>query len=347
MEQPNQPRVKPSEPEQERQKKNSLSDFMTNLMDERGKILSLNTIRDNLQSVNLDVDSDGFLIDTETGEYATPYCFVEELVEEYVREDDETIFEAFFRPVTHEKVFTGNKKIHLSELHSVIPPQDEETSGHPVSYDWFKFGKLYANLETGFSVITEWSDMVEKEEFNTSDWVFIRLESDESLSLNCLNPSCLYSGDHSEWDSEEIEGITCPECGGDWKQDITVCTICNTWHWGTHFVGESIHSEPSCPQCGTQEHNYLYNYTRHTEHNSFEEAVTNESPDYKLIGVSESGQHVKTLEYFDTFDEAKEQKDRTGDIPPRVYDEISEVKIVGHVTTMPLTQYTDDDLQVV
>ena len=211
METPDQPSIKPSEPEQERQ----FADSVLEQSVDAPKIIELSYIRDTLQAVNLDVDSEGFIITTTTGEYATPYIFVEDLVKEYVRDDDESVFEAFFRPVTDDRV-VGNysERMHLSELHSVIPPSDEIETGKPVSYDWFTFQKLYDRLETGFMNITAWSDVFNSEDVDDSEWIHIALDSEDPLTLTCLNPQCRYSGSVDVWDTDNGSVPQCPDCGG-------------------------------------------------------------------------------------------------------------------------------------
>lgn len=312
MERPNEPSVPPSEPEAERRIVEGVLNSAKNGKFD-GILIHLPFVREYLQEMGLDVDSDGFIIDAETGEYSVPYTFVDELVQEYVKDEDESVFDAFFRPVTHDRVYGwDNKRLHLSDLHTVIKTED---GAHPVRDDSFDIAEFHATLETGFSVMMGWSDIVKKENITENgQWLAFAKESDSELELNCLNPNCNYSGSPTSWDGDEHIEPECPDCGGKWDSDgITVCTICEHWYWGTHFAGESVYAEPACANCG-EDMEYLERVHRYDNVTSFEELVESTRPNYTVEGLDDENNVQYVFDHTETEEEAVEQKELGEDI---------------------------------
>lgn len=312
MEGPDQPMVPRSEPETEQRVAEVMIEKIENKEFDGIKI-GLPYAREYLQEHGLDIDEDGFIISSETGEYVTPYTFVDELVKEHVKGEDESIFDAFFRPVTHERVYGwDNERLHLSDLHSVIRTEDGES--HPVRDDAFNISALYARLETGFNVVMGWSDLIKNEGIDENgNWLHISKESEESTVLNCQNPNCGFSARISEWDDNEDDHICCPECHGPWDdKNITVCTICGHWYWGTNYSGESIYAEPTCANCGC-DMSHLERISRYDDVESLEAVAQNKSPDYSVFGVSKDNEVVYTFAHTDSWDEAVDEKDLAKD----------------------------------
>lgn len=341
---PSGPSVPMSEPERElRIVEKVMEAFQNGEFD--GMIIQLPSARDYLGTYNLDVDDEGFIIESETGEYATPYVFVDELVREYTKDEDESIFNAFFRPVTDEKVYGWNwdiPRMHLSDLHAIIPP--DELSGEvggPVRDGTLDMAKLYARLETGFGVVTGWSDLIKKEGIHEdSRCIRVGKRSEKTLNLNCLSAECSYSAPLSEWDGDEYSSPVCPECGGEWdSQGITVCTVCESWYWGTYFAGESIYAEPVCANCGV-DMEYLEQVHRMDEVKDYSELVENEGYNYTVVGIDDEGNDVCTLNRVKTHEDAVEEKE-IGTIQKGV----EEVEIRERDEPVDVTRFVRDDDQ--
>lgn len=249
MKQPEGPTVSPSEPELVKRLVENAVDEITS--GERPVKVQLSYVREVLQSVGLDVDEEGFIIFSESGEYSTPYVFERELLQTHIREEDETIFEAFFVPVTHEDVHGHPyERLHLSDLHSVIHADDGKP--HPVRSNYFEVEEVWKELERGFTPVMAWSPVIrENARLEEADiqWVSLAHESEDPLELSCFSPDCEFTGKVGEWDGSD-EVPECPDCGGKWEEDVSVCTACQEWHRGAHWDGDSIYAEPSCPECG-------------------------------------------------------------------------------------------------
>ena len=327
MERPNQPSVSPSEPEiKRRTAESAMQDAKNGEFD--GVQVYLPYVKEFLKEYGLDVDSKGFVINRDTGEYAVPYVFVDELVKEYVKGEDESIFDAFFRPVTDDRVYGwDNQRLHLSDVHSVI--ETEDGSSHPIRDGYFDVAELHARLETGFRLMMSWSDIVKKEDIDDSGrWLGIAKESDEDLELSCMNLDCGHTGVLSGWNGNEHSSPECPECGGDWDSDgITVCTICENWYWGTYFAGEGMYAEPACANCGA-DMEYLERVSRYDDLNSFDELVRENQPECSVFGLNNEGDIVYTFDHTETWDEAVEEKQFAENIAGgSAFDEVETVAI--------------------
>lgn len=263
MERPNSPSVEPSEPEKEKRMMDSAVDEIKTAS--RRRKVHLSFVRDTLLEVGLDVDDEGFIVDEETGDYAVPYQFSRDRVREYVKDEDESVFDAFFVPTNDDNVYRQKDRLHLSDMHATLILENGDA--HPVPDDWFELSKFHAALETGFPSVTAWSDLVRDGKLDgSSGWISIEISSDAPLELNCFGPECNYSGSVSEWEGE-IDDPECPECEGNWDEHITVCMACQEWHWGTNFEGESRYAEPACPDCGAG----VAHLEQQTRYDEFEE----------------------------------------------------------------------------
>lgn len=341
MKTPDRPTVNPSEPEVEKMLfKKVMKDLERGEFD--GIIVDLPFAKEFLRSRGLDVDSEGFIVSSETGDYKTPYVFVDDLVEEHLREEDESIYDAFFRPVTDDRVYGwDNERLHLSDLHSIAITSDGEP--HPVRDDSFDIAEFHARLNTGFGIVMGWSDIVKNNDFESKGkWLRVAKESEEKLELNCLNPKCECSKHVSNWNGER-DSPKCPECGGWWDdKDITVCTICSSWYWGTYFEGESMYAEPSCANCGA-DMEHLENVSRYDSSKSLKAVAENNRPSYSVYGLGEQGDIVYTFSHVDTWEEAVDEKELAKSMSSGVFEEVKSVSIKERVEVDEVTRYRGDE----
>lgn len=348
MQKPNTPSLEPSEPEIERM---LAQDAMNKIKNDGfdGIQIYLPYVKDYLHKHGLDVDENGFIINKESGEHATPYIFIEDLVSEYVKDDDESIFDAFFRPVTDDLAYGWNEhRVHLTDLHSVIKTSDGES--HPVRDGSFNIAKLHATLETRFKTITGWSDIVKKENIDKNgQWLGMAKGFDESneteneLEINCINPDCGYSGSVSSWSGNEHTSPVCPECDGEWDSEgISVCTLCETWYWGQYFEGESIHAKPACANCGA-DMEYIERILRYDDVDSFEELVKNNRPKYSVVGIDEDGDIDYTFDHCDTKADAMDEKSFAEDISGTSgFNDVEKVEVRERDCVTSVSQYELD-----
>lgn len=328
MKQPNTPSISPSEPEIE---KTLMKEAMEKISNDNfaGIKINLPYLKQYLHEHNLDTDSNGFIIDKESGEYSTAYIFVEDLISEYVKDDEESIFDAFFRPVTDERVHSWSEtRVHITDLHSVITTSDG--CSHPIKDDSFDIAKLHAHLETGFKFVMGWSDLIQKDNIDENgQWLAISKdpfgsnEQKEEMNLNCLNPECGYNDYISNWNGNQHTDPECPDCGGKWNSEgISVCTICENWYWGTNFEGESIYAEPVCANCGA-DMEYIERVSRYDEVDSLEQIIENNKPKYSVVGLNDEGDVEHTFNHCHSKNKAIEQKEIFSD----TINEINTVEI--------------------
>lgn len=351
MKQPNTPSVSPSEPEiEQRVAKEALNKISNDGFD--GIKIHLPYVKKYLNEHNLDTDCKGFIIDKETHEYSTAYVFVEELVSEYVKDDDESIFDAFFRPVTDKRVHGWDEtRVHITDLHSIITTNDGNS--HPIKDDSFNIAKLHARLETGFKVVMSWSDIVQKENIDENGlWLGLAKdpinpnESKDELEINCMNPECGYVGNVSKWNGNTHTNPECPDCGSAWNSEgISVCTICENWYWGMNFEGESPYSVPTCVNCG-EDIEYIERVLRYDEVDDLIELIKGNKPKYNIVGLDSDNNVIYTFDRCESKEEAIEQKDISKTICKNVADsskfsEVETIAIRENSNEINPTKYTE------
>lgn len=345
METPDQPSVPMSEPEAEQRMMDEFTREAENGEFDGIKI-HLPFAKEYLAEKGLDVDDEGFIIRSDTGEYAVPYVFVDDLVKEFTKDQDESVFDAFFRPVTHEKVYGwDNERIHLSDLHGVITTDDGKS--HPVRDGHFDIAEFHARLETAFRVVMGWSDIMKEENLDEHGrWLGYAKESEEDLTLTCMNSDCNYSGTLDSWDGDEYVEPVCPDCGGVWdSDDITVCTICESWYWGTHFEGDTMYAEPACPNCKA-DMEYLERVYRYDSTKDYEEIVAEEKPSYTVVGLGENENVVYNFDYLDTWEEAVDEKEFAESmVDGTAFEDVEKVAIYELDPVEEVTYYQRDDDQ--
>lgn len=262
MERPSEPSVEPSEPERERQ----IAEFGLGLLKDPDtpKIISLESVRDYLDAAGLDVDSEGFIVDAESGERVEPYAFDDEAFRASHGASDNP-FDAYYRPESEVGgVLIGAKQsVHLSDLHTV---QFFDGEPHPIRDDSMNLQEALARTGVTFPTVMEWSDAVNLIRDADAQVVEIHLESEKPLSLNCLD--CEYTGELETWDEDEEGDLRCPECNCLWECfNLEVCTSCQTQHrWEdiTPEDGGGMYWEPSCPDCNAGG-NFLHSEDRYSD----------------------------------------------------------------------------------
>ena len=247
------PTVKPSEPEQEQR---ALEHAIDTITDESSrKIIGLCNIRDALISAGLDVDEHGFIIRTDTGEYATPYMYSREAFKE-IESPVENPIATYARPETDVTACILSKgRLHLSDLHSFVHIDGDV---HPVRDDSMALQYMHMEIGFAFTRVTQWSDakgVLDDEAVPGPDVIMNHPGiADHSLTLTCIR--CDFTGAPDTWDGD-ADAPECPDCGGPWNtRGMEICTACQTTHWwgDIEHVGDGMHSEPRCPDCGADYH---------------------------------------------------------------------------------------------
>lgn len=214
-------------------------------------VVGLTNIKDMLQGSDLDIDNEGFIVEMNTGEYATPYAFDRDTFKEVESPVDDP-FEAYFQPEADANCLHSSERLHLSDLHTATPIDGKI---RPVRDDAFMLMKMFRNVGMVFSVVTAWSgarDLVDEDEFDAPCVVLNHPGmADEELSLSCLR--CDFDGKLSTWEVGEDNDPTCPECGGDWLSGrLSTCSECGETHWFEE-LNHSHYSPPTCPECGSDD----------------------------------------------------------------------------------------------
>lgn len=253
METPDGPSVDPSEPEKEMALvRHALREAAS---PDNLKKIHPTAVLGYLHFHDLDVDDEGFIVEKGSREYAEPHGFSEETWKEADGPADD-VFEAYFVSAREnsEAFLRQRDRVHLSDLHAIIHVDGES---YPVADDVMMLEHFHGRTGISFSTLMSWSDAfdrclggeeLEEEvsvEFEKGMW---EPDLDETVELTCFAPDCEHTAPADEWEGPR-DDPECPECGGQWDETITVCTACGEWHWGRNFVGESIHAEPSCPNC--------------------------------------------------------------------------------------------------
>lgn len=262
---PTGPTVPPSEPEQERRALDKLVES-TKDTDSR-RYIGLHAVRDYLLTAGLDVDDDGFIIDEDTGEYATPYAHSPRAFQEIPSPVDDP-FDAYYRPETEVMICIGAKdKLHVTDLHTITKVDGKH---RPVQAHTITLSQMQADTGMAFNTVISWSDATDLVDSDAIPGQEIHLNhsglSEKTISLNCLR--CEFEGGPDEWDGEE-DDPECPDCGGRWlSYGLEICTACQTTHWfeDMDWTGEGLHGEPRCPECGAG-HRNLESQTRYNIQN--------------------------------------------------------------------------------
>lgn len=275
MERPDSPRVEPSEPEVEQR----LIDSVVALKKSGGtlNVIPIGQARDVLVAGGLDVDSDGFVVDCESGERVEPFAFDSGLFREVESPVDDP-FSAYYRVESEcERVIGAKGEIHLSDVHTVC-----EFDGvvRPVRDDSINLQRAGGHLGVGFPMVFEWSDSLEFAKDVEAVSFRYPEEGELDVELGCFE--CGFDGSWDEWDvdySEWLDGgvedtdsdmkervlsgvdlergeLRCPECSCLWDVfSLDVCTSCQTMHRWEDITpdddeeGGGMYWEPSCPDC--------------------------------------------------------------------------------------------------
>lgn len=257
------PTIEPTEPEKEVR----IIDRIINYVlpnPENAKIISAKSIHDYLSSAKLDLDEQGFIIDAETGEYREPYAYDREKFREADGPSDNP-FKAYFSPQKeiHELIEDRDKKIHLTDLHSLYKFNDKI---HPIKDDIFNLSRFGGDTGITFPIVTEWSSSIELILDPDKKEIYWGKESDEEIHLHCFGKNCGFSGPPKEW---EIEGekydyphtLICPQCSTKWNtRGVEKCEDCGTRRQFEDFEHGGYYGQPYCPDCsGHMEHGETIN----------------------------------------------------------------------------------------
>jgi|AntDeeMinimDraft_4_1070355.scaffolds.fasta_scaffold02399_5 hypothetical protein len=259
---PDTPTVHPSEPEQERRLLDSAIEAMGDNSSRR--FIGLHSIRDTLVHVGLDVDDNGFIIEKETGEYATPYAYSPDAFRQIESPVDNPL-DAYYRPEENVTLCILSKGcVHLSDLHTV---NIVDGKPRPVRDDKMPLAEMHRETGMAFSVVTQWSDALDLIDAGDFPGPDVHLNhpglADHSITLNCLR--CEFTGDPDEWDGKE-DAPECPDCGGPWDtRGMEICTACQTTHWWEDIDHGGRYGGPNCPECGAG-HETLESQTHYTIH---------------------------------------------------------------------------------
>lgn len=274
MERPSTPSVEASEPEKEQAVVDAILEGLKD--GEIPRVMDFPAVRAWLQSAGLDIDSDGFIITQDTGEYAEPYAFSKDAFNETDSPVDDPIA-SYTRPETEiDWVIGAKERLHLSDLHSIYPNSDGE-GAHPVRDDTMNLRDMIRKTGMTYLTVTAWSDGADLVEAAENPPVLVQSSSDDTdtdeLELNCFD--CGYRGSHEAWERDEACSrgtLRCPECNCLWKNfSIDTCTACQTTHrWeditpdddGDEDAAGAMYWEPSCPECGADS-SYLHSESRY------------------------------------------------------------------------------------
>ena len=303
MKHPPEPSISPSEPE----KKQRIAEQGIRMVKDPStpKIISLASVRDYLYAAGLDVDSEGFIVSDETGERVEPYAFDDDAFRAADGPSDDP-FEAYYRPESEVDMFLigAKQSVHLSDLHTVYFFNGEP---HPVRDDSMNLKQALNRTGATFSNVVEWSDAVDLIRDSEEQTVEIHMDSEEPLSLTCLD--CEYKGELDSWEEDDAGDLRCPECSCLWDGfNLEVCTSCQTQHRWENIVpedGGGMYWEPSCPDCGAGQ-----NFLHSEDHYSRMESETTERvvEDWQESRDSLSSELRKT-ETTANIDKAKEFDD--------------------------------------
>ncbi|MEZ3117811.1 hypothetical protein RYH80_17990 [Halobaculum sp. MBLA0147] len=232
----------------------------------------LPAVRSYLLDNGLDVDEDGFIVHTDSGDYAEPYGFSDDTWEAADSPSDSPLDDYFVGlSDTSDWLLTEQDRLHLTDLHALCDAGDGDGS-HPVPDDTTMLDRFHRRTGRHFHTVMDWSDTLSRlpkyeriediaptVEVHQDTWT----SEDYPVQLNCIAPSCQYTGPADHWLGDSDDPV-CPECGGAWTDNVTVCTGCGDWHRGPHFEGKSRHAKPSCPNCNAGT-NLLHPRTHYTE----------------------------------------------------------------------------------
>lgn len=230
-------------------------------------IIGIPAIRDYLSKYGLDVDSNGFITDQETGELAEPAVYDAEAFQSAPQPNDYNI-SAYFAP-TSTVAFEDKSRIHLSDLHTVIEIDSEP---YPVLDNVINVKKAHRDTGIMFRVITAWSAARGITDTKAgTDEITINMTDEYVTELSCLR--CQFTANHIEWNGETNTPV-CPECDSNWDvTSISKCSNCNTKHVTDAISGEEnmFCSTLQCPACDAESKQDEPLFTTQTRYYSFEE----------------------------------------------------------------------------
>ena len=260
---PTGPRVEPSEPEQERQLLTAAAEELSS--DNYLTVFGIEALEAFMEDTGLTTNENGFIIVEETGEYAEPYTFDRHVFTDYEGVSDEHLLD-YFNPVTEvTDYFRTQARLHITDLHGIIPGTKTTNHLHPVPDDIITISDY--NHATGCTLpaVSAWSSLWENtwqqyEDAPTSQTLTVTHPlSGEKPDLTCLR--CSFTGNASQWKTtkrreEQEVGFghihTCPECDCQWDTNsVYDCPDCDGVFSAEeyNYKGSGMHVESFCPAC--------------------------------------------------------------------------------------------------
>lgn len=263
MERPEHPTVKPSEPEREKHLLNKIMDMIRS--GDTIQVHTFNSVLEYLGEYDLTVDSNGFIVDQDTGSFVEPYVFDSALFRQISGPVDDA-FSAFCRPEMEceSMIMLQEDKLHLKDLHCVHAFED---GAHPIRSNGLKLREMFGAI--GLPPVTvEWSTQRTMLEEN-SDKTEVVLKQSLHENAEPHHPACYDCSETAppeEWEEVTVDRNTdyrCPNCSTLWScSRISACENCrkaHTWEDTLNCSAEELDSEsntgyasmPSCPHCNS------------------------------------------------------------------------------------------------
>lgn len=263
--QPAAPRVHPSEPEQERQAFNAITDDLTS--NEELTVFCIDALEPFLDGSELTVNNNGFIIVAETGEYAQPYTFNRDAFTAHDGVSNQHLVD-YFTPVTDVRDYIPtHNRVHITDLHGFVPGREDTPHQYPVPDDTITISTYNQYTGCTLPAVSAWSAMwrntwsEHEDAFTGNNFVVKHPLTHDKPDLTCLR--CSYTGNVDTWDTasrSDKHGFGfgelqyCPECNCQWNTNtVYTCSECNEEFSSEEikYVGDGVHVEAFCPDCDT------------------------------------------------------------------------------------------------
>lgn len=263
MDSPDKPSVPLSEPEKEeqfyQQVKSELHDSS------RPLLININAIKGFLSQCSLSIDEDGFIVDSESGEFVEPYNFSQSKFEDSESPADDPL-KSYLAPESEcDDIIMDREKAHITDLHTI---QRIGNSFYPIRDESMALRQMAHAVGVTFRIVFKWSNCVSLVTDSAEMVIEYNLPDEEQQELKCL--ACEYTAAATEW-TQEGDTVKCPNCTADWTMNsLEVCTACQHVFPFSEMTDEesSMYWEPHCPECNA-DHTKLHSQDRYT---TFEEA---------------------------------------------------------------------------
>jgi len=241
---PSGPSIEPSEPEKEIRFIEKIIESIPN--PDVPKVISIQSAHDYISSAGLAVDEEGFIVDSESGDYVEPYAFSRDAFMDSTDVADNP-FDEYFVPLSETSVVKNVERTHLTDVHTIHTFNGDV---HPVKDDVFNLSRMARNIGITFSVVTAWSDSIHFVTESEVVPIYWEKDSDEDMILNCFGSKCGYSGPVTEWNEDDESRLICPECSALWDTGgVLRCSYCEATHQFEDVNIGEYSGIISCPDC--------------------------------------------------------------------------------------------------